>query len=135
MDFKEITELIGDYPVQEVLSKQCGQTCAEFITGIPTKKICDALDNNYSTNIFTELVPFIRKQGFDIYIVYAYESHLSFDDIPDDSLIRLHKNDGGGHFVVKKNGVYVDPSGEIVLSYSEKKFKVSHYAPFKKRES
>lgn len=129
---KEVVEIIGDYPVQPVLSKQCGQACAALITKKPIDLVCKEMDKVFSTNIYTDLVPYIRAQGFEIAVTATLGSGITLDKVPNDSLIRLQKNDGGGHFVVKRDNIYIDPSGEIVLAYSEKKYKLSHYAPFKK---
>lgn len=122
-------------PLQAYLSKQCGHACLSYITGVSIKKIIKELDKEYYLNIYEDLSKFLIKKGFNGDVVHTHKTDITLNDVPNNSLIRLNKPCGGGHFVIKKYGVYLDPNGEVILRYDPRKYQLTHYINYENKIS
>lgn len=119
------------YKSQPYLSKQCGQTCLAMITGKSIKKICKALDNNYTTNIYTDLQEYLNDNGYRALVIYDKDG-IKWNEVPNSSIIRLKKPCGGGHYIVKHNNEFYDPATGIVKVF-KKDYTISHYLTYENK--
>lgn len=118
------------YVSQPEESKQCGQACLSMITGVPVEDICKELKKYWHTDITKDFIPHLKKHGFKAKLVS--KEFMSFDEIPNNSIIRVCWFNSKGHFIVKHNDIYYDPAKGLILEY--KCFtKINHYIKFSKK--
>lgn len=119
------------YKSQPYLSKQCGQTCLAMITGKSIKKICKELNNFYTTNIYTELQEYLNDNGYRALVTYDKDG-IGWNEVLNDSIIRLKKPCGAGHFIIKYNNEYYDPATGIVKTF-KKDYIITHYLHYDRK--
>ncbi|WP_299681095.1 hypothetical protein [uncultured Tenacibaculum sp.] len=118
-----------NFKAQPYLSKQCGQTCVAMITGKSIEDVCNEINKEYTTNIYTDLQKYLNNNGYKTFVAYG---DFQFSEVPNNSIIRLNKPDDSGHFVVKnENGIIYDPSVGIVQKYMSY-YTITHYLKFEK---
>ena len=113
-------------------SKKCGQACLAMITGKTVEEICSALENNWSTSMDRDIQRYLNRNDFSTSITYNHK--LSFEKIPNNSIIRVCYPNEAAHFVVKHKDKIYDPSVGIIdqmLAY----VKITHYLTYEKRKS
>lgn len=121
---------IAEFKAQPYLSKKCGQTCLAMITGKEVNEICKELEKEYYTSITPDLQNYLESNG---YKTILSTGNFDFNDVPKDSIIRLQKPDGSGHFVLKNtDGKVYDPNIGIVEKYMSY-YEISHYLNYEKK--
>lgn len=121
---------IMKYRSQGFKTKKCGQTVLSMITGKPINEICKVLGKEESTNIFKDLKPFLESNGYQT----IYKKVRNFKSIPNNSIVLLEFPDesNNGHFTLKINNKYYDPSVGIISKYNKKTRLPHSYLNFKK---
>lgn len=117
---------------QPYKSMQCGQTCLSMITGKSIDEICEELGKFWTTHLDSDLQSFLERNGYKTKLVGS--GKIEFDEIPNDSLVRICFPSGNGHIIIKHDDKYYDPSVGIVqqmLAY----VRVTHYLTFKKEQN
>ncbi|XRE42359.1 hypothetical protein ACIVBQ_000563 [Tenacibaculum discolor] len=118
---------ILEFKAQLYLSKKCGQTCLAMITGKEVDEICKELSKDYYTNLTSDLQTYLENSGFKTTL---YTGPFDFTDILSNSVIRLQKPDGSGHFVLKNtDGKIYDPKIGVVEKYMSY-YTITHYLNF-----
>ncbi len=115
---------------QPYLSKQCGQTCLAMITGKSIEDICKEIGSIYTTNIYNDLQKYLNKKDYKTVVVFG---DLTMEEVPNNSIIRLSKPCGGGHFVLKSDNEILDPSIGKIKEYLNE-YKISHYLKFEEKQ-
>ncbi len=112
---------------QPYCSKKCGQTCLAMITGKTLEQVCSELDKYWETSISDDLQPYLENNGYKTKLVKS--NKLTFEDSPNNSIIRMCFENGSGHFIVKANNKYYEPTRGIIEQLIGH-FRVTHYLSF-----
>lgn len=117
-----------EYKQQRYRSKQCGQTCLAMITGKSIQEVCKDMNKYRSTSLFKDIAKYLEKQG---YKVTKHTGRVEFDEVPDNSVIRVTFPNKAGHFIIKHKGKYYDPAVGVVEEFNNYR-KITHYIKFNK---
>ena len=112
---------------QPYKSQQCGQACLAMVTNKTIDQVVKDLGRDWHTDIKQDIQFYLDRNSFKTRLISGEQ--ISFDEVPDNSIIRLCYPSANGHFVVKHNGKYYDPSVGIVeqmISY----VKITHYLTY-----
>lgn len=116
---------------QPYKSMQCGQTCLAMITGKTIDEICDELGKKWTTYVQSDIQNYLDRNGYKTRLIQG--KNISFDEVPNNSIIRVCFPSENGHVVVKHENKYYDPAVGIIdqmLAYVE----ITHYLTFEKKE-
>lgn len=117
------------YKQQRYRSKQCGQACLAMILGISIDEAIKLLNNKKkSTSLYDDLAVALERHGYE---VKKHTGEVDWDEVPDNSIIRVVFPTKAGHFIIKHRGKYYDPAIGIVEGYNDYR-KITHYITFKK---
>lgn len=119
-----------NFITQPYRSMQCGQTCLAMITGKNVDEICEELGKHWSTSIDTDLMSYLNRSQYKTRLVKG--SCITFEEIPNNSIIRLCYPSESGHFIVKTKGKYYDPSVGIIEEIKAH-VKITHYLTFEEK--
>ncbi|WP_299106057.1 hypothetical protein [uncultured Tenacibaculum sp.] len=103
-----------------------------MITGQSVEEICKEIGENWSTNIYDNLMPYLSNKGFKSRVTKGVD--ITFDEVPNDSIVLFLYPNEKGHFVLKHDGKYYDPAIGIVEQYLAHR-KVTSYLKFEKKEA
>lgn len=115
--------------IQPYGSMRCGQTCLAMVTDSTVDEVCKEMDKYEETLVLTDISHHLHKKGYFTRHIYN-NSELTFDDIPDNSIIRGVNRNGRGHYVVKHKGKYYDPAIGIVEEYLNE-FRPTNYIEYR----
>lgn len=119
-----------DYKQQRYRSKQCGQACLAMILDISIDEAIKLLNNKKkSTSLYDDLAVALERHDFE---VGKSTGEVDWDEVPDNSIIRVVFPTKAGHFIIKHRGKYYDPAIGIVEGYNDYR-KITHYITFKKK--
>lgn len=119
------------YKSQGYGTQLCGQTCLSMITGKSISKICAELGKTKSTNILNDLKVFLVKKGYDT----IFKKIRYFKEAPNNSIIYMEFQGENykGHFTLKIDDKYYDPSNGIIKSYNSDKYFARYYLHYKNK--
>ncbi|CAL2091951.1 conserved hypothetical protein [Tenacibaculum sp. 190524A05c] len=112
-------------------SKQCGHACIAMVTGETIQQVCEALQNPWSLKLDGDIMFYLNSKGYRTRIIYGND--LTIDEVPNDAIVMFRYINEAGHFALKKNDLFYDPSVGIVKEYKED-VKVTHWLQFQKKE-
>lgn len=115
---------------QPYRTKQCGQACLAMVTGKTVNEVCKDLEHFWGTDITKDFEPYLQENGFETELVS--KKFFSFDEVPNNSILRLWWLSDKGHFVVKHNDEYYDPATGIIKEYLID-VKVNHYIHYRRK--
>lgn len=119
------------YLKQPYRSKKCGQTCLAMILNKSIDEVCKMLNNKYrSTCIYKDLAVCLELNGYKV--TKHYKRGLKQEEIPNNSVIRVQFPNKNGHFIVKVDNEYYDPSVGIVKYLNEDRL-ITHYINYEKQ--
>lgn len=113
---------------QPYKSNHCGQTCLAMITSKTVEQVCNELSEEGTTHIETHLQPYLNTNDYKTRLVKG--NSISFEEVPNQSIIRLCYPSGGGHFIIKLNGKYLDPQIGLIDKIMINYVKITHYLTF-----
>ncbi|CAL2104612.1 hypothetical protein [Tenacibaculum sp. 190130A14a] len=112
-------------------SMQCGQACLAMITQSSLLEVIQETGKHWSTHIKNDLQKFLDKRGYTTALVEKMD--VDFQEIPNNSIVRICYPNETGHFVVKADNVFYDPSVGIVQTY-QCYVKITHYLTYAKNK-
>lgn len=117
------------YEQQRYRSKQCGQTCLAMILGISIDEAIKLLNNKKrSTSLYKDIAVALERQGFE---VEKHTGQIEWDEVPNNSIVRVVFPNKAAHFIIKHDDRYYDPAIGIVERYNDYR-KITHYIKFRK---
>lgn len=116
------------FVAQPFHSMQCGQACLAMITGKSIEKICNELGKHWSTSIDSDMMPYLTNLGFKTRLVKG--SDIDFTEVPNNSIIRIAYPNEKGHFIIKNNDKFYDPSIGVLTQILANR-KITHYLTYK----
>ncbi|CAL2104577.1 protein of unknown function [Tenacibaculum sp. 190130A14a] len=117
---------------QPFSSMLCGQTCLSMITGESIEDISKELGKDWETDIYEHIMPFLSKRNYNVRAIKVFD--ITFEEVPNESIILFRYPNGNGHFVIKHNDRYFDPAIGIVNQYLANR-KITNYLTFEKKEA
>ncbi len=114
---------------QPYRSKKCGQTCLAMILDRPVDVICKEMNKYRTTDLYKDVAEKLIREGYEVKKV---RRGAAFEDVPNNSVLRIQFPSGNGHFVIKHDGKYYDPATGIVEDYKDTYRTVTAYFTFKK---
>lgn len=118
------------FVLQPYGSKQCGQSCLAMILNCDLYRLCTVLNNHWVMDI-KDLKLHLELNKYKTELHNREYGFYKFENIPNNSIIRFWNFDGTGHFVLKHDGKYYDPSIGIIEKYY-KEIKINMYLTYEK---
>lgn len=115
---------------QPFRSMMCAQTCLAMILDKTVEEVCNDMNEHWSTSFEYDTLPYLESKGYEARCIKS--RNLTFDEIPNDSLVRICRPDESGHVMIKHNDKYYDPAIGII-EQPIGHFRVTHYITYKKQ--